>query len=77
MVLALLFPKSTRLSLVQIVPWLWIVFAVLSHTLLLSVPEARADEVPFGMFSLTPPNQSVDARILTNPFVAGVTIEGR
>jgi hypothetical protein len=77
MVFTSLSPRSAARRLVRIVPWLWIILAVLSHTLLWCASESGAGEVPFGVFSLTPPNQSVDARILTNAFVAGVTIRGR
>jgi Beta-galactosidase len=48
----------------------------LSCAVLLGVSQAHAAEWPYGVFSLTPPNKPVNAEILTNPSVAGVTIRG-
>jgi Beta-galactosidase len=61
----------------------WTVFSLLGHSLffvilslsfLLSVSEAHADGLPSGVYSLTPAGKPVNAAILTNPNVSGVSI---
>jgi Beta-galactosidase len=46
----------------------------LSLSLLLCIPKARANELPFGVYSLTPAGKPVNSAILTNPNVSGVSI---
>jgi hypothetical protein len=48
--------------------------AILSLSLLLSVPTAHANEHPSGVYSLTPAGKPVNSAILTNPNVSGVSI---
>ena len=48
--------------------------AILSLSLLLFVPNAHANEHPSGVYSLTPAGKPVNAAILTNPNVSGVSI---
>jgi Beta-galactosidase len=62
-------------------PWyiyacpLRLVFLVaLSSAMLLVVAQAHATELPTGIYSLTSPGKPVNAAILTNPLVSGVTI---
>ena len=38
---------------------------------------AHADELPTGVYSLTPPGKPVPSAILTNPLVAGVSVRGQ
>jgi Beta-galactosidase len=49
----------------------------LSFSLLLFVLNARAAELPSGVFSLTPPSKAVNSAVLTNPLVSGVSIRGK
>jgi Beta-galactosidase len=70
-------PKSARRWFGRLAFMPRVVMAGLFFLPLLSISNAQADSFPSGVFSLTPPNTSVDSKILTNPSVAGVTIRGR
>ena len=54
--------------------WPLMLLTALLATLPALVLQARADELPTGVFSLTPPGKPVSEAILTSPLVAGVTI---
>jgi hypothetical protein len=54
-----------------------VAFAALLCMLPQVVLPAHADELPTGLYSLTPGAESVPSAILTNPFVSGVSLRWR
>ncbi len=55
-------------------PWLQIVLAALLGTLSAFIPQTLASDLPRGVYSLTAPGKPVNASILTNPHVTGVSV---
>jgi hypothetical protein len=58
---AVIFPR--RLAMLMALGWA-----------LLAIFQAHATELPTGVYSLTPPGKPVNASILANPLVAGVSV---
>jgi hypothetical protein len=69
------FPKSATCTLLRVISSLCVGIAALLSTLLFA-PNAHADSLPYGVYSLTPVGKPVDAAILSNPLVTGVTVRG-
>ena len=76
MVSVSVFSQSARHWRGRFIPWLCSALTALGGALLL-VSNAHAAEIPYGVFSLTPPNKAVNSSILTNPSVAGVSVRGQ
>jgi hypothetical protein len=69
------FPKFITRTLFRSISLLSIGLTALLSTLLCA-PNVNADSPPYGVFSLTPAGKPVNAAVLSNPLVAGVTVRG-
>jgi hypothetical protein len=65
---------SVRGWLTRRIPRPHLILMALLCLLLSLLQPAHADELPTGIYSLTPPGRPIPSAILTNPLVAGVTV---